>query len=482
MSSEAKQIALDWVDEYKELLIEVHNKVWEYAEVGLQEYKTSRFLADILERNGFRIEMGIAGMPTAFVATWGEGRPIIGVMAELDALPGLSQKSVPHREPVREGAPGHGCGHHGYAAAALGGVLAAKEAMERLKLPGTLKCFGCPAEETVVGKVFMVREGVFDGLDACLGHHPSQINSVSLKSSNAMNSVKFEFFGIPSHAAGSPEQGRSALDAVELMNIGVNYLREHVIDKARIHYIIEVGGLQPNIVPEYARVWYYVRAPERDIVESIYKRVLKIADGAALMSETRYRVRFLTGVYNTIPNKTLAELIVTNMKEIGPPKYDEEELKFARELGKTIPREEKINALRRIGHPELLELVDVDLCDKVLDPWGEGMTMAGSSDVADVSWNTPTLQFGTTMFILGAPGHSWQNVASGGMSIGHKSTLFASKVMAATIVDLITKPETLGEAQEEWRSKTRGLEYRSPLPSDLKPPLDQLPPMSEKGN
>ncbi len=477
MSSEAKRIALEWIEENEDLLIDVHNKIWKYAEVGLQEYKTSKLLANILERYGFEVKMGVAGMPTAFIATWGEGRPIIGVMAELDALPGLSQKPIPRREPLKPGAPGHGCGHHGYAASALGGILAAREAMKRLGLKGTLRCYGCPAEETVVGKVFMVREGLFDDLDACLGHHPSQLNSVSLKSSNAMNSVKFEFFGIPSHAAASPEQGRSALDAVELMNIGVNYLREHIIEKARIHYIIEEGGKQPNIVPEYARVWYYVRAPERDIVESIYQRVLKIAEGAALMTETKYNVRFLTGVYNNISNRTLAELIVKNMREIGPPKYDEEELKFARELGKTIPREERINAIKRIGHPQLLELLDVDLCDKVLDPWGEGQTMAGSTDVADVSWKTPTQQFGTTMFILGAPGHSWQNVASGGMSIGHKSTLFASKVMAATILDLITRPEILQKAQEEWRRRIGGREYRSPLPPDLKPPLDQLPPM-----
>ncbi|RJS88757.1 amidohydrolase [Candidatus Bathyarchaeota archaeon] len=479
MSERAKRIAIDWVTEHEKLLIDVHDKIWRWAEVGLQEVKTARLLTEILERHGFKVERGVAGMPSAFVATYGSGKPVIGIMGELDALPGLSQKAVPWREPIVEGGPGHGCGHHGYATAALGGALAAKAAMEEENLPGTIKCFGCPAEETLVGKVFMVRDGVFDGVDACLGHHPGSMNTARLGSGNAMNSVKFEFFGVAAHAAGSPHRGRSALDAVELMNIGVNYLREHIVQEARIHYVIEDGGHEPNVVPAYARSWYYIRAPTRDLVEEYYERVLRIADGADLMAGTTHKVRFLTGVHNGIPNRTLAELIVGNMREIGAPTYNEEELEFARELAKSIPRKQKMAMLRRLSEliPDAMELMDVDLNSRIYDPFGEGRKGGGSSDVADVAWNTPTQQFSTTMFIVGSPGHSWQNVASGGTSIGHKSSIFASKVMAATVIDLLTKPEVLRKAKEEWKRRMKGLTYKSPLPPDLKPPLDQLPPM-----
>jgi len=473
MTKKAKQIVLDWIEENKKILIEVHDKIWNLAEVGLQEIHTAKLLTDILEKEGFKVDHYVAGIPSAFVATYGSGKPAIGIMGELDALPELSQKPLPYREPLKDGAPGHGCGHHGYATAALGGAIAAKKAMERLGISGTVKYFGCPAEETLVGKVFMVRDGVFN-VDACLGHHPSQFNGANLQSGNAMNSVKFEFFGVPAHAGSSPEQGKSALDAVELMNIGVNYLREHVVQDARLHYVIEKGGHEPNVVPAYARVWYYIRAPTRDLVDQYYERVLRIADGADLMADTTHKTRFLTGVHNGMPNRTLAELIIANMREIRPPKYIEEELKFAKKLGKTISRQEKIVALRRSGIPNAMKLVGVDLCTEIFDPWGESMHGGFSSDVADVAWNMPTQEFGTAMFIVGSPGHSWQNVASGGMSIGHKSTVFASKVMATSVIDLLTKPKLLREAKYEWKERMKGLVYKSPLLPTLKPPLDQL--------
>jgi aminobenzoyl-glutamate utilization protein B len=376
-----------------------------------------------------------------------------------------------------EGAAGHGCGHCGYAATGLGGALAVKAAMEALSLPGTIKCFGCPAEETVVGKVFMVRDGIFDGLDACLGHHPMSANTVRLSSLNALNSVKFEFFGVASHAASTPEQGISALDAVELMNIGVNYMREHVVQEARIHYVVEDGGHEPNVVPAYARSWYYVRAPRRDLVDRYYERILKIADGADLMAGTTHKVQFLTGVHNTIPNRTLADMIVANMRAIGAPAYTEEEYEFARELGKSIPREQKMDRLHKLSEvlPQAMELVDVDFDDSIYDPFGEEIKGGGgSTDVADVSWNTPTTEFSTAYFLVAAPGHSWQNTAVGGMSIGHKSTIFASKVMATSVLDLLTKPELLQKVRDEWEDRMKGLVYKSPLPADMTPPLDQL--------
>ena len=475
MLPRAKTTAIDWVNAHRKLLVDTHHRLWEWAEVGLQELKSAKLLADTLEQHGFSVQRGVAGMPSAFVASYGHGEPVIGMMAEMDALPGLSQKAVPYREPRIEGAAGHGCGHCGYATAALGGALAAKAAMDALGLPGTIKCFGCPAEETLVGKVFMVRDGVFDGLDACLGHHPGGANVVSLGSGNAMNSVKFEFFGVASHAGGSPEQGISALDAVELMNVGVNYMREHVVQETRLHYVIEEGGHEPNVVPAYARSWYYVRAPARALVDRYYAWVLRIADGADLMANTTHKVRFLTGVHNGMPNRPLAELVVANMRAIGAPTYTDEELAFARELGKSISREDKHTALSRALIPDSMELMDVELNTRIYDPYGEERKGGGgSSDVADVAWNTPTVEFSTTSFVVCAPGHSWQNVAVCGTSIGEKSSVFAAKVMATSVLDLLAEPEHLRRAKEDWTVRMEGLVYKSPLPPDLTPPLDQL--------
>ena len=475
MTNSIKTTALDWINDNASLIVDMHQQAWDLAEVGLLETKTSQLLVDILEANGFTVERGVAGMPTAFVATYGSGSPVIGLMAELDALPELSQEAVPYRKPRKEGAAGHGCGHCGYAATAVGAAIAVKEAIEAHGLGGTVKCFGCPAEETLVGKVFMVRDGVFDGLDACLGHHPSGTNTVSMGSSNAMNSVKFEFFGKASHAAGSPDKGISALDAVELMNVGVNYMREHVIQETRMHYVIEEGGHEPNVVPAYARSWYYVRAPERDLVDKYYEWVLRIADGADLMAGTTHKVRFLTGAHQTIPNRPLAELVVANMREVGAPSYTEEELAFAAELGKSVDRQEKLAGLRQSILPDALELLDVDINTRIYDPFGEERKGGGgSTDVAEVSWITPTVEFGTACFVVGTPGHSWQNTAVSGTSIGHKSTLFAAKTMATTTLDLLTQPETLESVRKDWEQRMEGRTYQNPLPPDLKPPLDQF--------
>jgi aminobenzoyl-glutamate utilization protein B len=478
MSSREKQDALFWVEENEGLIADVNDKVWSWAEVGLQEFKTAELLTDILEKEGFRVERGVAGMPSAFVASYGSGKPVIGILGELDALPGLSQKAVPYREPVVEGGAGHGCGHHGYATAALGGTLAAKVAMEKGNLPGTIKCFGCPAEETLVGKVFMVRDGIFDGVDACLGHHPESANRVQIRKGTAMNSVKFEFYGLASHAAASPEHGISALDGVELMNMGVNYLREHVVQETRLHYVVEDGGHEPNVVPPYARVWYYVRAPTRELVNQYYDRVLKIAEGADLMAGTTHKVTFLTGAHERLYPLPLAELVVANMREIGAPTYEQEELEFAKELGESIPREQKRTMLSRSIQPGAMKLMDVDIDTGIYDPYFE--ERGGSSDIAEVSWNTPTVQFSTAMFIVGSPAHSWQNTAVGATSIGHKSSIFASKIMATSVIDLLTKPELLKKIQNYWREQMKGRIYKSPLPPDLKPPLDQLPPAEER--
>jgi len=477
----SKETAADWIDKHQKHIIEVSEQIWDMPELGLQEHKSSTLLADELQKGGFKVQREVAGMPTAFVATYGRGKPVIGIMGEYDALAGLSQKPTPKREPIVPGAPGHGCGHNIHGTSGAAAALAVKRAMETHKLKGTLKFFGCPAEETLVGKVFMVRDGVFEGVDAVLSHHPGQMNAARLSSSNAMNSVKFHFRGKASHAGGSPEQGRSALDAVELMDIAVNFLREHVVQEARIHYIIEDGGGQPNVVPAYARSWYFVRAPERQQVENIYKWILKVADGADLMAETSHEVEFLTGCYNTLENVALAELVVANMREIGAPTYNEEELAFAHAITETIPPHEKRDRLQRSKRPGWERLLDVEMDTSIPDPWGLGDVTGGSSDVGDVSWNTPTMEFSTATYPLGSPGHSWQNVACSRVEIGHKSLLFAAKVIATTALDLMTKPEVLAKVRKEFEESTKNRRYVSPLPKESKPPLNQLPPTPPSG-
>ena len=471
----SKEVALSWIDENEKRIMEISDRAWEYAEVGLLEHKTSKLFSNWIEKQGFQVERGVADMPTAFVATWSNGDgPTIGLMGELDALAGLSQKAVPHKEPVREGAPGHGCGHNIHGTTALAGSVAMKRAMEEHRIGGTVKFFGCPAEETLVGKVWLVRHNLIKGVDAALSHHPGQANTAGTGSSNAMNSFKVHFYGRTAHAAGDPENGISALDGVELMSNGVNFMREHIIEKARVHYVTEVGGGQPNVVPAYARVWYYVRAPEREQVEPIYNWVLQIADGADKMARTTHTIEFLTGCYNVLPNKTLADLIVANMREVGAPKFDEKDLEFANELNRSIAPEAKKESLRKSERPGWEKLLDELFDERVLDDYRAGKVGAGSTDVADVSWVTPTNEFSTTTCILGTPGHSWQFAAQSGMSIGHKSLIFATKVIASTGLDLLTQPNLLREAKSEWKERLAGRKYKLPIPADLKPPLHQL--------
>jgi aminobenzoyl-glutamate utilization protein B len=464
--------ALHWIDKNEKKVVEVSDELWGYAELGFIEHKSAKLLSDELERHGFRLERGVAGIPTAFVASWGSGKPIIGVMGEYDALMGVSQKKTPRREPIVEGGNGHGCGHNIHGTSGMAGAIAARYAMEKHSLDGTIRFFGTPAEESGSGKVWMVRAGVFDGVEAVFSHHPGAMNHGGLGSSLANNSVKFHFYGKTSHAAGSPEQGRSALDAIELMNIGVNYLREHVIQEARMHYVIEAGGGQPNVVPDYARSWYLIRAPERNQVDSIYSRVLKIAEGATLMTETRFEAEFLKAVYNKLPSKTLSNLVSSNMRLIGTPKWSKKEMAFAEELSQNVPPEEKREALRKSKRPGWEKLESVIMDASIPDAWDELEVGHGSTDVSDVSWKAPTMEFSTATWPLGIPGHSWMNVAASGTGIGHKSLIFASKIIAASVIDLLTKPELLKEAWEEQNRRTLGKIYKSPLPVDAKPPLE----------
>ena len=467
-----KKMAFDWIERNRDRIIKISDKVWEFAELGLIEFKSSKLLADELEKHGFKVERGIAGMPTAFVAHWGEGAPVMGIMGEYDALPGLSQKRVSWKDPLESGNPGHGCGHNIHGASGIAAAIAVKKTIEKHGIKGTVKFFGCPAEENFSGKIYMVRDGCFSDVDAVISHHPGTMNIATLKSCLSVNSLKFHFYGKASHAGASPEHGRSALDAVELMNMGVNYLREHIIQDARIHYIIEKGGDQPNIVPSYARSWYYIRAPERDQVEFISDWIIDIAKGAAIMTKTKVKEEFIGGMYNIIPNRTIAELIVKNMREIGLPKLSDEEGKFAEKIAKTISSEMKIAQLKKSKRPRWEDLVDKLVDDEIPDPWGEGVFKHGSTDVADVSWQTPTVEFSTAAWVLGTPGHSWQNTAQSGVALGQRSLIFSAKVMAATSLDLLMNEEILNKAREEHRQRIGNKKYRSPLSSEHQPPLD----------
>jgi aminobenzoyl-glutamate utilization protein B len=446
-----KNEIIEWINSNEDRLIEIAHKIWEYAEPSLQEFKSSQLIMDELEKEEFTLECGVAGMPTAFVATYESGKPVVGILGEYDALPGLSQKPIPRKEPLKEGAPGHGCGHNLLGTGAAGAAMAAKHVMEKHGLQGTIKYFGCPAEETLVGKVFMVKAGFFDDVDAALAWHPWCANTTWMASFLAMNSVKFRFHGVSAHAATSPEAGRSALDAVELMNVGVNYLREHVAQEARIHYVITSGGQAPNIVPDFAEVWYFVRAPRRTDVEAIYSRILDIAKGAALMTGTKEEIEFITGCWEVLPNKTLSNILYKNLEDVGPPIFSEEEKQFAREIAKTFPKGQKETVLRSLSVPEFEKAMKSDLIEYVSPPEDVGKVIPGSTDLGDVSVKVPTAQCNVCTFVPGSAPHSWQVVATSGMGIGHKGMLVASKALALTAIDLLVKPDELRKAKDELR-------------------------------
>jgi aminobenzoyl-glutamate utilization protein B len=386
-----KQEAVEWVNTHNQEFEAAAKAIHGYAETGLIEYKSSDTLSRLLEKGGFKVERGVAGMPTAFVATFGSGRPVVGILAEYDALPGLSQKPFfAIKEPVEPGGAGHGCGHNLFGAASVEAALAMKAVMEKYKLPGTVKLFGCPAEETLIGKIYMAKVGIFNGLDVCLNWHPGNENNVDMGSNRAINSFEVIFHGKTAHAASDPWDGRSALDAVELMDTGVNFLREHVKETVRIHYMIADGGKAPNIVPDYARVWYFVRDSTRQGVDDVYARVIKCAEGAALMTGTTMEVKMITGAYNYLPNRAISEVVQKNLQSVGLPQYTPEEQAFARAVQKNLGIEEKGIKTE-------------------ITPFEETKVVSGgSTDASDVSWLVPMNgELGIATNPEGSPGHSW---------------------------------------------------------------------------
>ena len=469
---------IHWINEnIRDLLIGVSDKIWEFAEVGLKEEKSSRLLVDTLKQAGFTIETGVADMPSAFVASYGHGKPVIGILGEYDALPGLSQAAVPEKSPLKEGSPGHGCGHNLLGTAGLGAVLAVKQAIDAKDARGTIRYYGCPAEETFNSKGYMIQAGFFKDVDISLTWHPAYLNIVNEMTAMAMNSVVFKFYGQTAHAAGDPHNGRSALDAVELTNIGANYLREHIVPDGRLHYVITNGGEAPNIVPAFAEVWYFVRAPERYQVEDIYERLIKVAQGATLMTETRMEIDFLSGTYNPRHNSVVNGVIQEKMNITGPPIFTGEEKKFAEKLLKTIP-EGSMDGIKHLIPPELMEMamqiLSRPLNDVILPAMGKGKVMPGSTDVADVSWVTPLGEFSIACHAMGSPGHSWQNTATSGMSIGHKGMITAAQVLALSAIEFMKNPDLVVKAAEEFNDMIKDKPYTSPFPKGLKPPFHRL--------
>jgi len=465
---------ISFLDQKAQELFQISDAVWDYAELGFKEYKSSKIQADYLEQNGFSVERGVGGVPTAFVAQWGEGRPYIGFLGEYDALAGISQEVLPERKARVEGAPGHGCGHNLLGTAALGAALAVKEALAQMKVSGTVRYYGCPAEELLAGKVYMARAGLFDDLDVAITWHPGSLNTVRLGTGTAMNSARFRFSGKTAHAAGDPHNGRSALDAVELMNVGANYLREHVINQARIHYVITNGGGQPNVVPADAEVWYYVRAPHRNQVEEIYDRLVDVAKGAALMTGTTFEIKFLTGCYEVLINDVLADVMWRSLQKVGAPKFDEKDMEFAKKLSETFDKSVVDNLRRNPPFTEHEELKTQILNTTLVPPHGKGRSGGGSTDVGDVSWIVPTVQMSAATVPIGCPGHSWQNVASSGSSVGRKGMLVAAKTMALCALDLIEHPEEIKKAKAEFSEKTKDSPYKCPFPKEQELPLDQF--------
>ncbi len=466
-------VTLDYLDQQDEKMAYLAREIWARPEIALEERFACTLLADELEAAGFRVERNVGQLPTAFVASWGSGAPIIGILGEYDALPGLSQELSVDRIPIVRGGPGHGCGHNLFGVASMGAAMALKNLMETQQIPGTLRFYGCPAEETLVGKTFMAKAGLFDDLDAALAWHPGDTNAVWAGSSLAMNSFKVNFHGITSHAAADPHNGRSALDGAQLMDIGVNYLREHIIPEARIHSVITSGGQAPNVVPAYAQIWYFVRAPRRDQVDGIYARVLDIAKGAALMTGTTYDIDFVTGCYELLPNRALSKLLFEKMQEAGGSSFSDEERVFAKNLQATFAPGTIATAFANTQRMVTCELdpalMENPLWEEVLPHLDTEIALPGSTEVGDVSQITPTGQLTTTCWPLGTPGHSWQIVASSGSSIGIKGMMLASKALSLAALDLLTKPDVLAEAQAEFKNRTKGKVYISPVPDGTIP-------------
>ena len=452
-TSAEKTPLFESIDRRAEQSWEGARKIWEWAELGYQEQKSSALLEGMLKDAGFQIERGVAEIPTAFVASFGAGKPVIGILGEFDALPGLSQDAVPYRQPREGTANGHACGHHLFGVASASAAIAVAEQIKAGSLKGTVRFYGCPAEEGGSAKVFLVRAGLFKDCDVALHWHPSDVNAAGDRSSLARIAVKFRFRGKAAHAAGAPEEGRSALDAVELTNHAAQLLREHTPDSTRIHHVITAGGEAPNVVPDFAEVYYYVRHPKSAVVRDVYRRLQLCAEGAAIATETKLETVCEGGIVEILPNSTLAQLSFENLRALNDLKYSSEEIEFALRLQETLAKPKPIDTIAAVDNRG-------------------GTVGKGSTDVGDVSWVVPTTGFSTACWVPGTPGHSWQAVAGGGTTIGRKGMILAAKVLAANALDLMTRPELIERAKAEHQQKLERQGYEPLMEPGQKPPLD----------
>ncbi|HXB43308.1 MAG TPA: amidohydrolase [Puia sp.] len=431
-------------------------QIWGFAELGYKEYKSSALLQQTLKDNDFTVEAGVAGIPTAFVATYGSGRPLIGILAEFDALPGLSQDSTSEKSPIAGMKSGHGCGHHLFGVASTAAGIELKKMIASGKLKGTIKVYGCPAEEGGSGKVYMVRAGLFNGVDVVMHWHPGSENQVELRRSMANISAKFRFHGLAAHAAAAPDKGRSALDAVEGMDMMVNMMREHIPSSTRIHYVITDGGKAPNVVPDFAESYYYVRNQDRAIVQDVFARVVKAAEGASLGTGTSFDYEVIGGVYELLPNNTLAETMQKNLEDVGGVAYTDKENEFAKRIQATFN----------------YKVPDPQNASKIKPLTQEKDDGGASTDVGDVSWTVPTVGLNTATWVPGTPAHSWQATACGGTDIGIKGMMVAAKTLVLTGIDLFTDNTIIQKATEEFK-KAKGSDFQyKALLGDRQPALN----------
>ena len=447
-----KKAVVASVEKHEKELTSISDNIWSYAELSLAEYQSSKALSDYAEKKGFKVERGVGGMPTAFIATYGSGRPRIGILGEFDANAGISQKKQPTKEARIAGAPGHGCGHNLFGTGSLGAALAIKELMEKKKLKGTVIFFGTPAEETIFGKTYMARAGLFDDLDICMDWHPGDNLEASTQSSKALVDFRVKYYGKAAHASSDPWNGFSAVDGLELYTTGINYYREHIRPTARIHYHIETAGDVVNVVPEHAQIWTRVRENDRENLNVVYERVKRIAEGAAIMAEVDYSIELISGIYEIQPNRTGAAALLKNMELIGPINYSKDELKYA----KTIQRE--------TDKPAEGMDADIESLRETLPAQG------GSTDVGDVSQIVPVVRARITAAPKDVPWHSWAVVACTGMSIGHKGMLFAAKSLSMTMVDLFENPKLVKEIKAEFKKRKGDKVYKAMIP-DGPPPI-----------
>jgi aminobenzoyl-glutamate utilization protein B len=452
--TDVRSSLLQFIDARAERYGDMSRQIWELAELGYKESKSAALLRDELRGAGFRIEDAVAEMPTAFVASWGSGKPVIGLMGEFDALPGLSQETVPAQKARVAGGAGHGCGHNLFGVASMAAAIAVKQQLEARKLPGTVRFYGTPAEEGGNGKVYMVRAGLFDDVDVALHWHPSDRNVASRTSTLAVISAKFRFKGIAAHAASAPDKGRSALDAVMITTHAVDLLREHIPQESRLHYVITRGGVAPNIVPETAEIYMYARHPRIDVLDGIWERIIKAAEAGALATGTTMEMEIVGSTPELLPNESLISLIDRHLREVGGVTYSADERAFAETLQKTFAA----GSARPIDEAATVR------------PPEEPLTI-GSTDAADVSWVVPTGWLLAATYVPGTSGHTWQATACTGGSIGRKGMMVAAKTLALTAMDLLTDPAQVSAARASFEKTKAGRPYKSRIPAGAKPPL-----------